>query len=460
MGRRVLRRKILISELGSASLRPVLVITCLLFILPFMVYADPAVASQTDINTSGRQAIERPLRSQITQNSPLPEAGHSYPKNLSIPGVEKELTQYYIRQYTSGGGLSWLKAVIERGEPYLCFIREEIRRRNLPEELVFIPVIESTFVATAVSKSGAAGLWQFMTNSIAPFDMSVNDWMDERLDFWKSTTGALRKLEENYNYLGDWPLALAAYNAGLGAVSRASAGNRNYWSLCEQGKLKTETIHYVPKILAVAHVLSNQRRYGIDISWPKDHHWTRIPVDRSVDIELLAAAAGIDKKLLVQANQELRYGVTPPDKNYMLKVSSADAEQITVALREQGTALIRHYLHTVRSGDTLSALARHYGISVGQILEANPGTEARFLRLGSTLIIPALRESGPYTGQHHQDRIPVFEGNHLVKKGETLWSIALAYNVNPETLAEANGMQLNDILREGRSLKTPIIETR
>jgi membrane-bound lytic murein transglycosylase D len=347
---------------------------------------------------------------------------------------------------------------MNRGAPYIAFIRREIEERNLPEELLYLPVIESQYLSTAVSRSGAAGLWQFMKNSIGPFDMKVNDWMDERRDFWKSTQGALRKLEDNYNSLDDWALALAAYNAGLGAVNRTiqSSGIRDYWLLSEKKLLKTETVHYVPKLLAVAYVLSNARRFGLDPLWPQDPQWVRVAVGRSADLNILAAEAGMEANTLKNANRELSFNVTPPGGNYYLKVPAADAEKVSAVLAREDIQLIKYYFHTIRSGDTLSALALHYGITVDQILEANPGTQARSLRIGVRLLVPAFKEAAPYQRPEADTGGLVFSGNHLVKKGETLWSIALAYEVDPEVLAEVNGMDLNDILREGRSLKTPI----
>jgi membrane-bound lytic murein transglycosylase D len=379
--------------------------------------------------------------------------------SLFTPGsLENSLTMRYIAQYSSPQGLAWLKAVMERGSPYLAFIRQEIEERKLPPELIYLPVIESQFLAGAVSRSGAAGLWQFMKNSIGPFDMKVNDWMDERRDFWKSTQGALRKLEDNYRSLGDWALALAAYNAGLGAVSRVmqSSGIRDYWLLSEKNLLKSETLHYVPKLLAVAHILSNPRRFGLDPLWPQDPHWVRVAAERSADLNILAAEAGVESETLKNANRELTFNVTPPGVNYYLKVPAADAEKVRAVLERKDIQLIKYYFHNIRSGDTLSALALHYGIAVNQILEANPGVQARYLKIGARLLIPAFKDAQPYRGSETRTEGLVFAGNHLVKKGETLWSIALAYDVDPEVLAEVNGMTLNDILREGRSLKTPI----
>jgi membrane-bound lytic murein transglycosylase D len=390
-------------------------------------------------------------------------------ESFTIPGLEHPLTQRFIRQYSSSGGLAWLKTAIERGAPYLGFIRREVEERGLPPELVYLPVIESAYLGTAVSRSGAAGLWQFMKNSIGPFDMKVTEWADERMDFWKSTFGALRKLEENYNHFQDWPLALAAYNAGFGAVNHIinQTGIRDYWILSEKKQFKNETILYVPKLLAVSYILTHQREFGLTPAWPEDPQWVRVPLDRSIDLELLAELAGIDEGLLKTGNRELRYSITPPGGTYQLKVPAFAAAAVAAVLAQEEQQLIKYYYHVIRYGDTLSALAQHYRVSVDQILTSNPGTEPRTLQIGKRLRIPAVAKVDPYVegsaaGQQRQTgavrEVPGFGGTHLVKRGETLWSIAVAYHVDPSALAEANGMELNDILREGRILKTPIFE--
>ena len=411
--------------------------------------------------TLNHPEFPRPLRSGITAEPAIPAKIFNntslFYSLLRSQDMERDLVRHYINQYSTRSGLELLRTIMEKAAPYLGFIRNEIEERNLPVELIYLPVIESGYLSNAVSVSGAMGLWQFMKNSIGPFDIKVNEWMDERRDFWKSTQAALKKLEENYQYFNDWPLALAAYNAGLGAVSAAvrSSGINNYWILSERKLLKTETIHYVPKLLAAAEILSNPRKYGL-VFWTEDPHWTRIALDRSVDLNLLAEEAGIDGTALKKANQELTYNITPPEKGYYLKIPGKDAEKITEVLAKTDLPLINYYIHTIKSGDTLLALAHYYGISVEQITALNPGTEPRFLRIGATLMIPAVGQQLPM--QNIPERNLEFNGAHLVKKGESLWSIARAYGVDPETLAEANGMEINDILREGRVLKTPIRE--
>ena len=429
---------------------------CLLYVTVFLLFQS----AESD-------EFPRPLRSVRTAETEYSGrkenfSGSGYDPDASIllnsQNLNHDLVQYYIKQYTSPAGLQWLKAIRDRGGPYLGFIQQEIKERNLPDILVYLPVIESGFLTTAVSRSGAMGLWQFMKNSIAPFDMKVNEWLDERRDFWKSTQGALKKLEDNYQYFKDWPLALAAYNAGLGAVSAIvkSSGIHDYWILSERKLLKTETIHYVPKFLAAACILSNPRQFGLDPLWVKDPHWTRIAVDRPIDLNLLAAEAGISAAELKNANQELTYTITPPG-NYFLKIKAEDTDKVLAILARKDLPLINYYIHTIRSGDTLLALAIHYGITVDQIIAMNPGVQAQFLRIGRTLMIPAIKETGPYRQAAAGENL-VFSGSYQVKKGDTLWSLALAFGIAPEALAEANNMELNDILREGRILKTPIRE--
>jgi membrane-bound lytic murein transglycosylase D len=495
MGRHLLRRKILMPKLKSVLLG------LLVLIAPAAAAADatpaadrpirtapavpPAAARQTALPVSYEAAGEadaageaEPAESAEAAQPAAPDAAApdpadaadaagrplvwhgSWPEALTIDAPDQALVRKYLADYASGAGRQWIEAVAKRGAPYLGFIRSALAARGLPAELAYLPVIESAFSAGAVSKSGAVGLWQFMKNSVAPFGLRIDDWVDERKDFWKATDAALRKLAENYRYFGDWPLALAAYNAGLGAVQRAvsQAGSKDYWELCRRGFLKAETVNYVPKFIAASTVLSRAGRYGLDLGWAEDPAWTRVKTGKSIDLGLLSEYSGVPIERLRQANPELRHGITPPDKDYALKVRSADAAAVAAVVARTDVQLIRYYFHIVKSGDTLSALARHYGVSVEAIERSNPGVRAQYLQLGQKLLVPAFKEVGPYVGDapNFDDADLVFNGQYQVKKGDTLWSIALAYDVDPEILAAANGMELSAILREGRTLKTPI----
>jgi membrane-bound lytic murein transglycosylase D len=431
--------------------------------LVLLFFAGALAATQAESDDAGGPSLtaDRPLRNVRTyyalpsRRSPGPPP---LPANslLSAVALEQPLTRRYIKEYSSAGGIAWLNAVMRRGSVYLPFIKAEIAKRNLPPELLYLPVIESGYLASAKSRSGAAGLWQFMMNSISPYNMQVNELLDERRDFQKSTVGALRKLEENYRSLGNWPLALAAYNAGLGGVLRAAqrGGSRDYWLLSEKKELKNETIHYVPKLLAVAFILSQPRRFGLDF-WAEAPDWIEIPLDRQASLDIIAAEAGIDRELLRSLNAELILGITPADRAYRLKIPAAAYPLVAEVLERKDLKLLQYYRYAIKYGDTLSALARHYQVPLNLIEQHNPGILNRYLKIGEIVIIPAFTETGPYRGTANAGA-PDFAGAYQVKKGDTLWSLALAYDVDPQELAGANNMELNQILPEGKVLKVPI----
>jgi membrane-bound lytic murein transglycosylase D len=422
------------------------------------------------------QGGSRPLRSVYSEPpviSSTPQGGFAAPQLstlnsqfstlLTPEAINRPLTQQYIRRYTSPGGILWLNSIIKNSGIYLPYIREEIERLGLPTELIYLPFIESGYIATARSKSGAMGLWQFMMNSI-PAGMKVNDMIDERRDFRKSTTAALLKLAENYRVLGDWPLALAAYNAGLGGVSRTVRNTKtnDYWLLCEKKGLKNETIQYVPRFLAVAYILSRPRQFGLDY-WPETTEWTVIKPGRQASLDLIASETGTDRKLLHFLNAELLYGITPADSAYELKVPLKQAGMIAAILEKEDVKLLRYYYHKVQYGDTLSALSRHYGISLNMIEQHNHGITNRYLKIGEIVIIPAFKETSPYIAPPapppaEPSAAGSFDGIHIVSKGDTLWSIAVYYKVDPLALARANNMGLNEILSIGKILKVPIME--
>jgi membrane-bound lytic murein transglycosylase D len=277
----------------------------------------------------------------------------------------EESFEAFRAAYLGEDARRWLAAVMSRAGPYLPYIYDRIRLYGLPEELAFLPVVESEFSPRAVSKSGAAGLWQFMKNSVAGYGMRIDDWVDERRDFMKSSDGALRKLADNFATFGDWELALAAYNAGAGAVGRAVAAARrtgapstDYWELRRRGLLSAENAAYVPKFLAIASILRYPARSGLDLAWEASAALDTIAPGRPIDLALLSKRAGIDAAVLREANPELRHGVTPPEPGYLLKVPASAAEAARAAIADASAELLRYSLHSVRSGDTLSAIAR------------------------------------------------------------------------------------------------------
>ena len=386
MGGDLLRRKNL--KLMRNVKKKRLFIKCRIFFLVFCVSVFTA------------NADERPLRS-AAPNSQSGVSDYSPNVNLSAfnfdgcalltkSALENPLTMRYIAYYSSPEGIAYLNKVLERGNIYMPFIKEEIEKRNLPAELLYIPVIESGFQITAKSKSGAAGLWQFMMNSISPFGIKVNEYIDERRDFVKSTKGALQKLEDNYKTLGSWELAVAAYNCGLGQITRTiqRTKTRDFWELVQKKELRQETEHYVPKLIAVTYVLSQPRRFGINI-WHKPFEWVAIPLRRQISLDVLAEEAGIERDLLRRLNAELLHGITMQDNSRHLIIPSAHYENISRVLEQEDLKLLRYNYHIVSKGDTLWGMSRLYGTSLDLIEQHNPGISDRYLRIGETVVIPA-----------------------------------------------------------------------
>lgn len=416
--------------------------------------SPPPAAPAQDPELSGFRKAEKAEIADPPRKDHAAEAVYDLDIAKGVAAVDKKRAEYL-----SPGGRAWIAAVMKRSRPYRSFIMERIAYYGLPYELVYLPVIESEYSPAVVSRSGAAGMWQFMRNSIGG-GMRIDDWRDDRRDFMKSTEAALKKLKYNYDHYGDWNLAIGAYNCGNGAMDKAikKGQSRDFWVLAEKGVLKKETKAYVPKFLAIASIARYGGRYGLEADWEEPVSWEKVELDRSVDLSMVAEKAGIELDLLRRGNAELRYNVTPPGKSgYALKVPSGDAEALRRILADKELKLLKYHIYAVKSGDTLSALSRHYGVSVEMILQANPGTKANALRIGAKLVIPALKDVSPYEGRKLVDPGTPFGGAYVVQKGDSLWSISLKYGIQPELLAERNGLSLSAIIREGQSLKVPII---
>ena len=369
------------------------------------------------------------------------------------------LIEKFRKQYMSTDGYNYLSKIMKRSAPYRDFIIELLETENMPAELLFLPVIESGFFETATSKSGAVGIWQFMKNSIGGYNIHIDDWVDERRDPWKASIAAVKKLKWNYSQFNDWPLALAAYNSGAGTIRTAikKAGKADYWYLAEHGYLKKETLYYVPKFLAIAEILSRSEELNIDWGNTEDHPPTStIEIKRAIDVRLLAEELGLDSETIRKLNPSLRYFITPPSIKYQLRLPSAYTEAAQIVLNQSDKLLIKYYQYRIKSGDTLYALANHYGVSIQSILNYNTGLKPETLKIGKTILIPALKSVGTYSGKNIV-QAGNFDGTHTIRQGDTLWSLALKYSVSVELLAQKNNLSVNSVLKLGNTLKVPIL---
>ena len=260
---------------------------------------------------------------------------------IDIPAESyaQEMLHAYIAKYLSIVGRENLAKILDNGEAYRLYIRQELKKRNMPAALEYLPLIESEYKASAKSRSGARGLWQFMENSMSPF-LKKNEWFDERLDPWKATDAALTKLEDNYRALGDWTLAIAAYNCGLGATSRALKKSpvKTFWYLAEQKLLSEETIHYIPKLLAICEIIGHQNEYKISLpeadSFRHFADFDYLSVRTQISLKRLASELRLDYGTLKKLNPALLHGKTPPDSEYKIRLPSGIALSAQEALKE------------------------------------------------------------------------------------------------------------------------------
>jgi peptidoglycan lytic transglycosylase D len=293
---------------------------------------------------------------------------------------------------------------LERSTRYLGMIRDVLRNRGLPEDLAFTAMIESGYNPLAVSRAGAKGLWQFMAATARRYGLRVDEWVDERLDPEKSTSAAASYLRDLHVQFGSWALAQAAYNAGEVTVTRAIRATRStdFWVLARTKFLRQETKEFVPQIHAATMIGREPARYGFEPVDVGAAAFDRVSVPPSTDLRRLSSAAGVSKDALLTMNPVLVQGVTPPGRPYDLKIPVGSRPDIVAALvtrtpvASAGPTAVRTArqgtgVHVVRPHDTVSTIARRYGISVTNVLQWNSLERRDLIKPGDRLRVADLR---------------------------------------------------------------------
>ena len=243
-------------------------------------------------------------------------------------------------------------------------------------------------------------MWQFMANSVWPF-LTLNDFVDERLDPWKSTDAALKKLTDNYNVFNDWLLAIGAYNCGVGAMNKAikkAGGVKDFWYLAEKGYLSKQTADYVPKLIAIADLAINSAYYGIDIPDHKEEFETLenekngnfdyVTVNKAYSITQLAQEMRMDVETLKRLNPSYTLGMTHPSKKSEIRLPLGMKESAEDALTNLKPVEFP-LKYTVVAGDSLWSISRKYKTTVSAICELNGIKENAILKIGKILYIPS-----------------------------------------------------------------------
>jgi membrane-bound lytic murein transglycosylase D len=392
-----------------------------------------------------------------------------------LPEELNERVLNVINFFQTSRGRRILENGFRRAGRYREMITAILRDEGLPTDLLYLAQAESAFQPNARSRARAVGLWQFVSFRAQEYGLKINWWVDERRDPVKSTRAAARHLRDLYQQFGDWFLAMAAYNAGPGGVSRAMerASTSDYWELIERRKLPRETRNYVPIILAVTLIAKNPERYGVSVEPEPPLRFETVKVPKPTDLRRLAESAGVDVDVLRELNPHVLHNVTPPgDPDFELYVPVGTGEMLRAALPslpEASTVLWPR--HRVRRGETLSRLGARYGTSATAIAEANGLSLRAHIHPGDVLVIPVGGVRGDSkrgsargktsTRASAESRSRPRSANakgpvtHRVRSGETLWELSRRYGVSIALLRDANPFLDSRPLRAGDRLQIP-----
>ena len=348
---------------------------------------------------------------------------------------------------------------LNRSGRYVPLMTQIFRENGLPEDLVFVSLIESGFNPYAYSRSHAVGAWQFMKGTGRKYGLRIDSYIDERRDVVKSTHAAAAYLKDLYAMFNSWPLALASYNGGEGRVGRAMkrTNTEDFWALRATRHLHPETQNYVPKFMAATIIAKHPEKYGFAPQYEKPLVYDEVVITRPTDLRVIAKMASVTYGELKHLNPELRQGVTPLGfKDYRLKLPVGTRgvfEQNFSKLPESSkTVWMRH---TIRRGETLSSIARRFGTSTAVLRDMNQ-LSGRGIRAGATVLVPTC----PDSTQHavvtaRTERRPAAsagKATYRVRRGDTLWAISREVDVPIGDLRAWNGLGRRAAIRSGQRL--------
>ena len=342
---------------------------------PFTDFESPALDVQTE-DTGAEMSLVAEIWDRLRGGFTLPASND--------PAVRQYLTGYKKHPRA-------IARILQRGEPYLFHILNRVEQRGLPAELALLPFVESAYDPHATSPVGAAGLWQFMPDTAEYFGLRQNWWYDGRRDVIDATEAALDYLTQLHRDLGDWLLALAAYNAGSARVQRAIEQNRregkpvDFWHL----PLPAETRGYVPRLIALRAIINHPASYHITLpSLPDRVYFTRVDTQGRIDLQVAAQLAGTTEEELKRLNPGILRLTTPPDRPSILLIPKTSETLFGEGLaRLSEEERIRSIRHRILRGDTLSMIAQHYQTTVDRLLKVNNLKNTEIIA-GEFIVVP------------------------------------------------------------------------
>jgi membrane-bound lytic murein transglycosylase D len=392
-----------------------------------------------------------------------------------FPMVENEKVRYFL-DYFSGRASGTFRLWLERSGRYLPMMREIFAEEGLPQDLAFLAMVESGFNDKAYSWAHAVGPWQFIESTGRRYGLRNDWWQDERRDPEKATRAAARFLADLHaEFEGDWYLAVASYNAGPGKLRQAIKryNTRDFWELCRGNYLQTETKNYLPKLLAAVMIAKEPERYGFtDLDYHEPIAYETVPLPSSTDLDVIARLSDTDYQTIKTFNPELKRWCTPPEaKDYLVRLPIGSKESFAAKYAELPKRQRANYVrHKIKSGDTLLALSKRYGVRVEDIKRLNNIRNARSLQIGKDLIVPLNPDTNGSTAlaELKDDYKRSRRTFYTVRSGDSLWKIAQKFDVTEKQLRVWNRLGWSNVIRPGRRLivsaqgapaKTAIVKT-
>jgi membrane-bound lytic murein transglycosylase D len=358
---------------------------------------------------------------------------------------------------------------------YEGMIRARLRARGLPEDLVYLTLIESGLSNTAVSRAKAVGMWQFMASTGRGYGLIIDPWVDERRDPFKATDAAVNHLADLVERLGSVYLAAAAYNAGAGRVERGvarlpgetpdSLTDEVFFQLASTRILRRETRDYVPKLIAASLIAKQPERYGFtNIQRLPALVFDEVMVPDATGLDVIARLSDTSVAAILELNPHFVRGVTPPGRAVTVRVPRGTGG--TVAERYADlpiTERITFVDHYVARGETLSEIAQRYRVSHAMIQSANPRLKARALRVGQRIIVPMSGRVVPPSAWSNPPEVRVRRvagvvnaaGVYRVRAGDTPSAIARMFRVGLTQLLNANGLTMASVIKPGDRMRIP-----
>ncbi|TNE34535.1 LysM peptidoglycan-binding domain-containing protein [bacterium] len=434
---------------------------------PLFIIRDKMISDlENNQAITGAEILDLPKNEFITKEAGMPFYG---PDSLLIPMDLNDYVQKNIDWLTQTKAKKFFQKWLERSGKWFKMMKSIAKEENMPEEIVYLSMIESALNPNAVSRAKAVGLWQFMRITGKDYGLNENDsyWVDERRDPEKATRAAMHYLKDLYAEFGDWQLSLAAYNCGQGRVRRAlrrtGDDDPTFWDIME--RLPKETRHYVPLYIATATIAMNPEKYGFDLSnlnMEDEYDYDTYTTFEPVNIDVLAKCANVSEEELQNLNPELIKGCTPPDmQSYELKIPKGSHDLFAKNFEALADSEKQPWvIHTVERYETISKIATKYGVSIDDLVELNDlGSSRDRLVAGSNFKIPIsaekyeeINQSSDRTGTYY-----AMDGTkditHTVKRGESLYSISRRYGISLSYLREMNGLSsYQDNLSVGQNL--------